>query len=57
MTAVAVLLGWAIAGEPLGARSLFAAALIVGAVAAVLLVKKMPVKTAAEPPESTRLAA
>jgi drug/metabolite transporter (DMT)-like permease len=34
---VAVLLGWALAGEPLGARTLMAAAVIVGAVALIVL--------------------
>ena len=56
---VAVLLGWAIAGEPITARTLVAAAIIVGAVALIVGARKRvtPPPTAApieRPPTRTR---
>ena len=49
---VAVLLGWAFAGEPVTARTLLAAAVIVGAVALITTYRARPaaVATAPEPP-------
>ena len=52
---VAVLLGWAIAGEPVSARTLVAAAVIVGAVALIVSARKRPTPAPSaapvEPPE------
>jgi drug/metabolite transporter (DMT)-like permease len=47
---VAVVLGWALAGEPLTARTLLAAAVIVGAVALITFAPRRPVLPAAEEP-------
>jgi drug/metabolite transporter (DMT)-like permease len=47
---VAVLLGWAMAGEPLTARTLLASAVIVGAVALITFAKRRPMMPLAEEP-------
>jgi drug/metabolite transporter (DMT)-like permease len=50
---VALLLGWALAGEPLGPRTLIAGAVILGAVFLITTQRRSPGKAAVKPSEQT----